>query len=120
MLRRSFAILALMAAPVTAAERPPLIPANDLLLGHSNFFRPAEVWDLQETPICRERLAPLAYKTYSAVGFNLANTIVLVGPDNGLVVVDTLGSEGSAKIALEAIRRKGAIKADRDGKLPIK
>lgn len=120
MLRRSFAILALMAAPVTAAGKPPLIPANDLLLGHSNFFRPPEVWDLQETPVCRERLAPLAYKAYSAVGFNLANTIVLVGPDNGLVVVDTLGSDGSAKAALEAIRVKGAIKANADGKLPIK
>lgn len=120
MLKRSLVILALLAAPAAAAEKPPLIPANDLLLGHSNFFRPPEVWDLQETPGCRERLAPLAYKAYSAVGFNLANTIVLVGPDNGLVVVDTLGSEGTAKIALEAIRRKGAIKADRDNKLPIK
>ncbi|HEY4588725.1 MAG TPA: MBL fold metallo-hydrolase [Thermoanaerobaculia bacterium] len=122
MLRRSFAILALMAAPVTAAGKPPLIPANDLLLGHSNFFKPPEVWDLQETPVCKERLAPLAYKAYSAVGFNLANTIVLVGPDNGLVVVDTLGSDTSAKIALEAIRlrSKGAIKANADGKLPIK
>ena len=105
MLRRSLAILALLAAPVTAAERPPLIPANDLLLGHSNFFKPPEVWDLQETPVCKERLAPLAYKAYSAVGFNLANTIVLVGPDNGLVVVDTLGSDTSAKVALEAVRR---------------
>ena len=120
MLRKSLVILALLAVPVAAAEKPPLIPANELLLGHSNFFRPPEVWDLQETPVCRERLAPLAYKAYSAVGFNLANTIVLVGPDNGLVVVDTLGSEGTAKAALEAIRRKGAIKTDPDGKLPIK
>ncbi|HEY4595310.1 MAG TPA: alkyl sulfatase dimerization domain-containing protein [Thermoanaerobaculia bacterium] len=119
MLRRLFAVLALLAAPVTAAEKQPLIPANDLLRGHSNFFKPPAVWDLQETSVCKERLAPLAYKAYSAVGFNLANTIVLVGPDNGLVVVDTLGSEGSAKIALEAIRLKGAIKA-KDGKLPIK
>ena len=46
MLRRLFAILALLAAPVTAAERPPRIPANDLLLGHSNFFTPPEVWNL--------------------------------------------------------------------------
>ena len=120
MLRRSLAILALLAVPAAAAEKQPLIPANDLLLGHSNFFRPPEVWDLQETPVCRERLAPLAYKAYSAVGFNLANTIVLVGPDNGLVMVDTLGSDGSAKAALQAIRRKGAIKASADGKLPIK
>jgi alkyl sulfatase BDS1-like metallo-beta-lactamase superfamily hydrolase len=120
MLRRSIAILTLLAAPVAAAEKPPRIPANELLLGHSNFFRPAEVWDLQETPVCKERLAPLAYKAYSAVGFNLANTIVLVGPDHGLVVVDTLGSDETARIALQAIRLKGAIKADANGKLPIK
>src|SRR3954467_3273088 len=115
MLRHLFTILALLAAPAAAAERPPRIPANDLLLGHSNFFKPPEVWDLQETPVCKERLAPLAYKAYSAGGFNLANPIVLVGPDNGLVVVDTLGSDTSAKIALEAIRVKGAIKANADG-----
>jgi alkyl sulfatase BDS1-like metallo-beta-lactamase superfamily hydrolase len=118
------AVLALLlAVPATAAERqpkPPLIPANELLLDHSNFFRPVEVYDLQETAVCRERLAPLSYKAYSAVGFNLANTIVLVGPDNGLIVVDTLGSDGSAKLALEAIRVKGGIKADANGKLPIK
>jgi len=129
MVRRSFrlltisTVLALLSLPASAADRPPkppLIPANELLLGHSNFFRPAEVWDLQEAAGCRERLAPLSYKAYSAVGFNLANTIVLVGPDNGLIVVDTLGSDGSAKVALEAIRVKGAIKANADGKLPIK
>ncbi|HEX4494803.1 MAG TPA: alkyl sulfatase dimerization domain-containing protein, partial [Thermoanaerobaculia bacterium] len=129
MIRRPFrlyathALLALATTlPALAAgpAKPPLIPANELLLGHSKFFRPAEVWDLQETPVCKERLAPLAYKAYSAVGFNLANTIVLVGPDHGLVVVDTLGSDGTAKVALEAIRRKGAIQADANGKLPIK
>jgi alkyl sulfatase BDS1-like metallo-beta-lactamase superfamily hydrolase len=129
MIRRPFrlhatpALLALLTAiPAMAAgpAKPPLIPANELLLGHSNFFRPVAVYDLQETPVCKERLAPLAYKAYSAVGFNLANTIVLVGPDNGLIVVDTLGSDGSAKVALEAIRVKGAIKADANGKLPIK
>jgi alkyl sulfatase BDS1-like metallo-beta-lactamase superfamily hydrolase len=122
MSRKCLAVLALLACavPLAAADKPPLIPANELLLGHSRYFRPIEVWDLQQTPVCQERLAPLAYKAYSAVGFNLANTIVLVGPDNGLVVVDTLGSEGSAKAALEAIRRKGAIRADADGKLPVK
>jgi alkyl sulfatase BDS1-like metallo-beta-lactamase superfamily hydrolase len=111
-----------LAAPkeLRPEAKPPLIPANELLLGHSKFFQPVKVYDLQEEAVCRERLAPLAYKAYSAVGFNLANTIVLVGPDNGLVVVDTLGSDGSAKVALEAIRVKGAIKADADGKLPIK
>ena len=119
---RRFVMLCLLLAaiPVLAAEKPPLIPANELLLGHSNFFKPVQVYDLQETAVCRQRLAPLSYKAYSAVGFNLANTIVLVGPDNGLIVVDTLGSDGSAKVALEAIRVKGAIKADADGRLPIK
>jgi alkyl sulfatase BDS1-like metallo-beta-lactamase superfamily hydrolase len=120
MLRRSLIALALLAAAPLTAQKPPLIPADKLLLGHSNFFRPVKVYDLQEEGSCKEKLAPLAYKAYSAVGFNLANTIVLVGPDKGLVVVDTLGSDGSAKAALQAIRLKGAIQADADGKLPIK
>src|SRR4051794_34031397 len=116
----AFCLALLASVPLLAAAKPPLIPADELLLGHSKFFQPVQVYDLQETAVCRERLAPLAYKAYSAVGFNLANTIVLVGPDNGLVVVDTLGSNGSAKAALEAIRLKGGIKADANGKLPIK
>ncbi len=120
---RAFVILALVltvCAPLAAAEKPPLIPANPLLLGHSEFFRPVEVWDLQETAGCQEKLAPLGYRAYSAVGFNLANMIVLVGPDNGLVIVDVLGSDGSAKAALQAVRVKAGIKADANGKLPIK
>jgi len=113
-------LLTILCSPLRAADKPPLIPANPLLLGHSNFFQPVQVYDLQETAVCREKLGPLAYKAYSAVGFNLANLIVLVGPDNGLVVVDTLGSDDSAKAALEAIRVKAGIKADANGKLPIK
>src|ERR1700712_414300 len=112
--------LAAIPALAVGAAKPPLIPANQLLLEHSNFFRPVEVYDLQETPVCKEKLAPLAYKAYSAVGFNLANTIVLVGTDHRLIVVDTRGSDGTPKLPLEAIRLKGAIQADANGKLPIK
>ena len=116
-----FALVALLAAaPAAAAEKAPLIPANELLLGHSNFFQPVQVYDLQRTPGCDRKMAPLNYKAYSAVGFNLANMIVLVGPDNGLVIVDTLGSDGSAKVALEAVRLKAGLQVDADGKLPVK
>jgi hypothetical protein len=109
---------ALLAAPAArAADKPRPVPANPLLEDHSNFFKPVQVYDLQTMPVCQQKLAPLSYKIYSAVGFNLANTIVLVGPDGGLVVVDTLGSDGTAKAALEAIRRKAGLPA---GKLPIK
>jgi alkyl sulfatase BDS1-like metallo-beta-lactamase superfamily hydrolase len=125
-LRRSFpftaALLLMLAGSAAAAERAekePLVRANPRLIQHSNFF-PRTVYDLQTLDACREKAAPLAYKAYSAVGFNLANMIVLVGPDNGLVIVDTLGSDLSAKIALEAIRVKAGLKADKDGKLPIK
>ena len=111
-------LLLLLTTPLQAADKPP-IPANELLLGHSNYFLPPHVYDLQEREVCRERLAPLAYKAYSAVGYNLANTIVLVGPDHGWIVVDTLGSPSSAKTALEAVREKAGIQAA-DGKLPIK
>lgn len=124
MSRRSLTLCVLLAllasAPAAAAEKAPLIPANELLLGHSNFFHPVQVYDLQRMAGCDQKMAPLSYKAYSAVGFNLANMIVLVGPDNGLVVVDTLGSDGSAKVALEAIRVKAGLQADANGKLPVK
>lgn len=99
-----------------AAAKEPIVPANPLLEQHSNFFKPVEVWDLQTTPVCQERTKGLGYRMYSAVGFNLANTVLLVGPQGGIVVVDTLGSDGSAKVALEAFRRKAGLGA---GKLPI-
>ncbi len=112
-------LLLLLAVPLQAADPPPLIPANELLLAHSSYFQPPHVYDLQEREVCHEKLAPLAYKAYSAVGYNLANAIVLVGPDHGWIVVDTLGSPSSARKALEAVREKAGIQADA-GKLPIK
>lgn len=125
-LRRSLSFLLILlpvlagsAAAAERGEKEPLVRANPRLLEHSNFF-PRTVYDLQTMDVCREKTAPLSYKAYSAVGFNLANMIVLVGPDNGLVVVDTLGSDFSAKVALEAIRVKAGLKADKDGKLPVK
>jgi alkyl sulfatase BDS1-like metallo-beta-lactamase superfamily hydrolase len=102
---------------VIAAEKAPTVPANPLLLSHSNFFKPIELYELDRLPGCAEKIAPLAYRAYSAVGFNLANTILLVGPDGGIVVVDALGSDGTAKAALEVFRQKEHLPP---GKLPIK
>lgn len=109
--------LFLLPGAASAVEQPP-IPATPRLEAHSNYFA-REVYDLQTRDGCREKLAPLSYRAYSAVGFNLANTIVLVGPDGGLVIVDTLGSADSAMEALEAVRTKARLQPS-EGKLPIK
>jgi len=103
--------------PAAAAESAPPVPANPLLLSHSNFFKPIEIYELDRMEGCAEKIAPLAYRAYSAVGFNLANTVLLVGPDGGIVVVDALGSDGTAKAALEVFRQKEHLPP---GKLPIK
>ena len=81
----------LVAGAAMAAEKVPPVPANPLLLDHSNFFKPIEIYELDRLEGCAERIAPLSYRAYSGVGFNLANTIFLVGPDGGIVVAKPSG-----------------------------
>jgi hypothetical protein len=70
---------------------PPQIPANPLLVGHTNFFCPVKVYDLENDPSSKSSFpAGLNYNVYTAVGFDLANSMMLVGP-SGVVMVDTVG-----------------------------
>lgn len=70
---------------------------NPLLVQHSNFFKPT-VYDLQNDPKSKDHFPKNAtYLAYSAVGYDLANSIMLVDlSDGGIVIVDTLGDQETA------------------------
>jgi len=104
-----------LAAPAAAVGWPPV---NRLLEQHSNWFEPIKIWDTQTDAYSKAHLpAGLTYKSYTAVGYNLANTILLVGPQ-GIVVVDTLGDVETAHQVLADARKTGYLPAT--GKLPIR
>jgi alkyl sulfatase BDS1-like metallo-beta-lactamase superfamily hydrolase len=108
----------LVSTSVLAQTVPPLPPPNPLLTNHKNWFLPAEVWDIQSDPrLAAHRPKGLSYEAYSAVGFNLANTIAVVGPTGEITIIDTLGDRKSVKTAIAAFRAK---KIFPDGKLPIR
>ncbi len=117
MLRLRVLGLCLLAAVSASAQTPPPPPANPLLVNHTNWFLPAEVWDIQSDARLSAHVPKnLDYKAYSAVGYNLANTIAIVGP-KGIVIIDTLGDRGSVIEAIKGFRAKGVFPA---GKLPIR
>ena len=79
-------------------EIPEPKPENHVQKRHTNFFTPQRVYDFQtDQVIARDVPAGLSYKLYSAVGFNLANSMMLIGPNGGVVIVDTLGDTSSAE-----------------------
>ncbi|MDX2040645.1 MAG: alkyl sulfatase dimerization domain-containing protein [Acidobacteriota bacterium] len=61
---------------------------------HSNFFKPT-VYDLQNDAKSKDHFPKgLGYLAYSAVGYDLANSIMLVDlSDGGIVIIDTLGDQ---------------------------
>jgi hypothetical protein len=79
--RLFFACLLLAASALALAQtQPPLPPPNPLLENHKKWFLPAEVWDIQTDPrLAAHRPKGLTYTAYSAVGYNLANTIAVRG-----------------------------------------
>jgi len=96
---------------------PPTIPANPLLVGHTNFFCPVKVYDLKNDPASKGSFpAGLNYNVYSAVGYDLANSMMLVGP-SGVVIVDTLGEEGSAQTVIDLFKK---LVPTSNGTLPVK
>src|SRR5205823_12812741 len=88
---RSLVVLLLAPSLLFAQPSPPPPPANPLLVNHKNWFVPAQIWDIQKDPsLARYRPANLTYSAYSAVGFSLANTIAIIGPNKDIVIIDTL------------------------------
>jgi alkyl sulfatase BDS1-like metallo-beta-lactamase superfamily hydrolase len=93
-------------------------PVNPLLERHSNFFEPARIYDIQTDAYSKSQMpAGLSYKAYMAVGYDLANTILILGPTQEIIVVDTLGDEDTVHEVLAEFRKQGYLP---QGKLPIK
>ncbi|MBI3652380.1 MAG: MBL fold metallo-hydrolase [Acidobacteria bacterium] len=95
----------------------PTVPVNPLLQGHSKWFTPKKIYDLKtdHQPLAQFP-ARLNYDIYSAVGYDLANTILIKGPkvdaktgQREIIIVDTLGNPGAVKEALDAFRERGIL-----------
>jgi alkyl sulfatase BDS1-like metallo-beta-lactamase superfamily hydrolase len=118
----AFALFWLVSIPVRAQEQPcpnptptPSIPANKLLEEHSNFFCPSTVYDLKNDAKSKPNFpTTVKYDAYSAVGYDLANSIMLSTP-SGVVIVDMLGETASADKVIELFKAKLGV-----SKLPIK
>src|ERR1700674_2141840 len=96
---------------------PSQVPANPLLVGHTNFFCPVKIYDLRNDAKSKPHVPTgLRYAAYSAVGYDLANSIMLEGP-GGVVIVDLLGEEDSAKTVIKLFK---AITHSVGGSLPVK
>jgi linear primary-alkylsulfatase len=107
------------------------VPINPLLKNHTNWFDPVKIYDIRRDhyPLPDAQVPKdVRYDVYSAVGYDLANTMVIKGPKNSrgqreVVIVDTLGNPGITKEVINHFRTtKGA---DGDfilpaGKLPIR
>ncbi len=110
-------LLAVSALAQSATPPPP--PANPLLKAHKNWFDPPEIWDIQTDPrLAAHRPKGLTYKAYSAVGFNLANAIAIIGANGEITIIDTLGDRKSVANAIKEFRAKNIFPAT--GKLPIR
>jgi len=98
------------------------IKNNPLLEQHSNFFNPAMVYDLQKDAHSKNHFPKdVNYRVYSAVGYDLANSMMLVGPTGDIVIVDTLGDQETALKVIPHFRRILAeLGYPRTDKLPIK
>lgn len=110
-----------------AQQIPELVPVNPLLSAHTAWFEPVKIYDLKKDhyPLPDSAFPRgLTYEVHSAVGYDLANTIVIQGPARNaagqreLVIVDTLGNPGITTDTIAALRKAGALPAT--GKLPIR
>ena len=89
-LLRILPVLFFFALPLFAqtddCNRPGRPPVNPKLCKHSNFFEPAHVWNVQtEERIAKYKPKGLKYDAYLAVGYDLANTILLRNRKTGEV-----------------------------------
>ena len=95
---------------------PPQVPANPLLVSHTSFFCPVRIYDLKADTHSKGSFpAGLNYSVYSAVGYDVANSMMLVGP-SGAVIVDTLGDEEVAHTVIQQFKNV----THASGTLPVK
>ena len=125
--RALLAALLLTLPALAQTGEPELVPVNPKLSAHSRWFDPARIYDLQKDhfPLPDSQYpSGLSYRVFSAVGYDLANTMVIRGPNrdrNGnpeLVIVNTLGNPGVTKDTIVELRKAGVLPAT--GKLPIR
>ena len=115
-----------MTVTPSQAQGPEAVPVNPLLSAHSSWFDPVHIYDLQKEhfPLADSDYPKgLSYEVFSAVGYDLANTIVIKGParpdgQRELVIVDTLGNPGITADTIAALRSAGVL--PKVGKLPIR
>lgn len=84
----------------TCPSTPSQIPASNLLVEHTNFFCPPTVYDLKNDSNSSSSFPAVNYTVYSAVGYDLANSMMLVGP-KGVVIIDTLGDARTAQTVIQ-------------------
>lgn len=120
------ALLAAITVPSFAQEPPELVPVNPKLSAHTRWFEPVQIYDIKKDHFpLREIPRGLKYEVHSAVGYDLANTMVIKGPAktkdglNEFIIVDTLGNPGITKDTIEALRKSGAL-PPKPAKLPIR
>jgi alkyl sulfatase BDS1-like metallo-beta-lactamase superfamily hydrolase len=119
----------------TGTKEPEQVPINPLLKNHTNWFDPVKIYDLSTDhyPLPDASYPKnLNYEVYSAVGYDLANTMIIKGPkknskgEREVVIVDTLGNPGITREVIKHFRHtKGAdgefiFPPDPRKKLPIK
>lgn len=88
-------------------EKTHLVPpkvATDSQHRHNNYFPSPEILDLQTFAYAtKERPAGLSYDAYSAVGYGLATSMMVVGPETDaagsrrVIIIDAMEDMGGAK-----------------------
>lgn len=107
------------------------VPINPLLKNHTNWFDPVKIYSLKQDhyPLPdADYPKDIKYEVYSAVGYDLANTMVIKGPKKNsrgqreVVIVDTLGNPGVTKEVINYFRTTRGADGDfilPTGPLPI-
>lgn len=100
-------------SPDPNCDKPGRPPVNAKLCKHSNFFDPAHIWDLQTDPrLAKYKPAGLKYDAYLPVGYDLANSIVLVNnTTHEVVIADTLGDFESAEDVIGKLAGQGIFQS---------
>ncbi|MEN3335393.1 MAG: hypothetical protein V7641_4758 [Blastocatellia bacterium] len=118
-------LLLIFCAPALAQDKPEIkVPVNPLLERHSNWFKPKKIYDLKQDHYPLQQIpSDLSYDVYSAVGFDLANTIIIKGPqrradgERELIIVDTLGNPEVTRQTINEFRKQKILP---EGRLPIR
>lgn len=101
-----------------------VVPVPKLLADHSKWFDPEKIYHLRTDHFpLKDYPQGLGYDIYSAVGYDLANTIVIKSPPNRdgkheYVIVDTLGNPGITSQVIKEFRKQGVFPSE--GPIPIR